>query len=221
MLNRYFCLRSKPRSFGQMYKVFFNKVLIVLAKPEEVLGQKIIRIRGDENLFDFIAQANKKRHNQRLIFVHQDLDLLVRWFRQYFVRIRAAGGVVLNEKDKILFIFRKGKWDLPKGKLELGEGKKKGAKREVEEETGVGNLKVIKRLKKTYHIFFRGRVPYLKVTYWYIMRADYDGELVPQQEEGIKEVKWVSRKKLASYRKNSYLSLSPLFDLINDYLDQK
>lgn len=201
-----------------MYKVFFNKVLIVLARPEEVLGQKFIRIRGDENLFDYIAIANKKKHNNRLIFVHQDTDLLVRWFRQYFVRVRAAGGVVLNAKNEVLFIHRKGKWDLPKGKLEPGESKKKGAKREVEEETGVGNLRVVKRMKKTYHIFFRGRVPYLKVSWWYIMKTDFEGPLIPQAEEGIREVKWVSPNLLDEYRKNSYASLSQLFDVLNEYL---
>lgn len=204
-----------------MYKVFFNKVLIVLAKPEEVLGQKTIRIKGDENLFDFIVKARKSKRNKRLVFINQDRKLLLRWFRQFFVRVKAGGGVVLNNKNQILFIYRKGKWDLPKGKLEKGETKKKGAKREVEEETGVGGLKIVQKLKTTHHIFFRGRVPSLKVTYWYIMKTDYNGPLVPQENEGIKEVKWVSQKKLQKYRNKSYASLSPLFDLLEDYLTKQ
>ena len=36
-------------------------------------------------------------------------------------KIIAGGGIVENEERKILFQFRRGKWDLPKGKLEEGE----------------------------------------------------------------------------------------------------
>lgn len=200
-----------------MYKVFFNDVLIILAKPEEVLGKKSIAIKGDEQLFEYVLEANRKGRNKRLVFVHHDRAFLSRWFRSFFVRFRAGGGLVLNNDNKLLLIHRKGKWDLPKGKLEGNETKKQGAKREVEEETGVGNLKIVEKLETTYHVFFRSKIPCLKVTYWYVMKTDFSGELVPQEEEGIEKVKWVSLNKLDKYRKDSYKSLSSLFDRIEYY----
>ncbi|MCK7539615.1 MAG: NUDIX domain-containing protein [Marinilabiliales bacterium] len=58
----------------------------------------------------------------------------------------AAGGFVRNEKDEILFIFRRGHWDLPKGKLNHKKGiiekKKDAAVREVMEETGIEKIDI-------------------------------------------------------------------------------
>ncbi|MBM3413275.1 MAG: NUDIX hydrolase, partial [Bacteroidetes bacterium] len=36
-------------------------------------------------------------------------------------KILAGGGVVVNENNQVLFIFRRKKWDLPKGKLDPEE----------------------------------------------------------------------------------------------------
>ena len=68
---------------------------------------------------------------------------------------KAGGGLVYNKKGDVLFIFRNGKWDLPKGGIEKGEEIRETALREVEEETGVTNLVIKRKLQKTYHIFKR------------------------------------------------------------------
>ena len=61
-------------------------------------------------------------------------------FCRNFITIYAAGGIVYNNSQQILMIFRNNFWDLPKGKLELNEKIEDCAIREVEEETGVKEL---------------------------------------------------------------------------------
>jgi 8-oxo-dGTP pyrophosphatase MutT (NUDIX family) len=68
--------------------------------------------------------------------------------------IIAGGGIVTNELGELLMIFRRGKWDLPKGKLDEGESIEDCAIREVEEETGVKNLKLGAKLLVTEHEYF-------------------------------------------------------------------
>ena len=93
---------------------------------------------------------------------------------------KAGGGLVYNKKGDVLFIFRNGKWDLPKGGIEKGEEIRETALREVEEETGVTNLIIQRKLQKTYHIFKRNGRYKLKVTHWFEMKTDYEGTPVAQ-----------------------------------------
>jgi 8-oxo-dGTP pyrophosphatase MutT (NUDIX family) len=122
----------------------------------------------------------------------------------------AGGGKVLNSEGRILFIFRNGKWDLPKGKAENKETIDQTALREVEEETGVEDLKITKPLEITYHIFKRNDKYFIKKTYWFEMFSTYTGDLKPQKNEGITKVKWVSPKKLIKVRKNIYANIEAL-----------
>src|SRR4051812_48020306 len=77
------------------------------------------------------------------VFLHADLEALKKAIWKKFTIIRAAGGLVVNDGGEMLFIFRRGKWDLPKGKLEEGEDLEECAVREVEEETGLKNVKLL------------------------------------------------------------------------------
>ena len=124
----------------------------------------------------------------------------------------AGGGFVINKKGKVLFIYRNGKWDLPKGKVDKGESIERAAMREVEEETGVKNLKIERFLHTTFHIFKRNGEYRLKQTHWFIMSTDYKGKLVPEKSEGIKRVKWKGPKKTKKALKNSYHNIKILFE---------
>jgi len=117
---------------------------------------------------------------------------------------------VINEKGKILFIYRNDKWDLPKGRIENNESIEEGAIREVEEETGVKDLTITKPLATTYHIFKRNYRYKIKITYWFEMVTSYDGELKPEASEGITKVKWLGKKKQAKALKNSYANIREL-----------
>ena len=128
-----------------------------------------------------------------------------------FFVIEAAGGCVLNEKGELLVILRHEKWDLPKGKVEDSEIVEDAAIREVEEETGVKLLKIIKTLPSTYHLYKLNSKRVIKKTYWFEMQLINNTEFVPQLEEGITEVKWIKPQYLDEVLKNTYSSIVPLF----------
>lgn len=109
-------------------------------------------------------------------------------------------------------MYRKKKWDLPKGKIEKEEGVKAGAIREIEEETGVKIKSIIKKLGKTYHTYKLKDKWVLKETHWFLAEGDDESELVPQTEEGIEKVGWFDNKGVKSNLKNSYVSIKDVFD---------
>ena len=127
--------------------------------------------------------------------------------------IKAAGGIVYNINNQVLMIFRNKKWDLPKGKLEFNEDIRECAIREVKEECGVQNLVVISKVEETYHTYKVGDRKMIKHTVWFRMRTDYDGDLIPQNAEGITKVEWVDQQDIVSRLEYSYLSIKDL--LIN------
>lgn len=111
--------------------------------------------------------------------------------------IAAAGGVVLNypsldAEPKVLMIFRNGYWDLPKGKVELGESIEMCAVREVSEEVGSSIPAIVKPLGTTYHEYIMEGKLMGKTTYWYSMIFTKKETCVPQKEEGIEQVKWIT-----------------------------
>lgn len=121
--------------------------------------------------------------------------------------IQAGGGLVENEKGEVLFMFRKGKWDLPKGKLDPGETLEACALREVEEETGVGRLELKKFLLVTEHAYEEKGIPILKITHWYQMKTDSHQSLIPQAEEEISELRWIGPADFKIVLRNTYPSI--------------
>ena len=122
--------------------------------------------------------------------------------------VEAAGGLVFNKDGDILMIFRNGKWDLPKGKLEIGESVEECAIREVEEECGIYGLDIIEKFLETYHTYNMDGEEVLKKTYWYKMKTDYSAKLIPQLEEGITKVSWIDRNQILEKLKNCYGNIS-------------
>jgi 8-oxo-dGTP pyrophosphatase MutT (NUDIX family) len=127
--------------------------------------------------------------------------------RENRITIQAAGGLVENEKGEILFIFRRGKWDLPKGKLDPGETLESCALREVREETGVGQLELKKFLLVTKHEYEESGLFILKETHWWLMKTNSNQQLKPQAEEDITGVKWMSPGDFKIVQQNTYPSI--------------
>lgn len=141
------------------------------------------------------------------------LEKIKKCFKKHII---AAGGVVRNSKNDILFIYRNGFWDLPKGKVEPNEDIAATAVREVIEETGMNNVELKRALKTTFHTYKELNVLVLKETRWYEMFSD-DNNLNPQTEEGISELKWVATNEIDVYCHKSYPNIQVL---LNDYMQQ-
>lgn len=196
-----------------MYKIYINDTQITLTNhnsrqlfslnaPEILIGIYDGKIK---TLFRYIDLAEKTNRYSEIILSFPDLDILWTDFKSIFKNITAAGGVVLNEKAEVLSIFRRGMWDLPKGKVDKGEEIISAAIREVEEETGIKVVELPIPLVSTYHIYKLNSKRILKKTEWFIMKAN-SGKLTPQIEEDIEEVIWLPPKELLN-KKEIYLNI--------------
>ncbi|MBC7949456.1 MAG: NUDIX domain-containing protein [Chitinophagaceae bacterium] len=141
------------------------------------------------------------------VFLHTDLDELKKALFKKFTLIKAGGGLVQNEDGDVLLIFRRGKWDLPKGKLDKGEKLEDCAVREVQEETGLHDVELKSPLLITWHTYHEGSRHILKESHWYTMKASSKEKLIPQTEEDIVEIKWVKKNGLKPYLDNAFPSV--------------
>jgi 8-oxo-dGTP pyrophosphatase MutT (NUDIX family) len=128
--------------------------------------------------------------------------------------IIAAGGVVVNPNKEILWIFRRGFWDLPKGKLDPNETIEACALREVMEETGMTNLVLGDLIITTKHqyqdIYLNSEVE--KTTYWYQMTTDQLQDGIPQTEEDIEAIAWVKKEDMAPYLAKTYDTIKKVME---------
>lgn len=148
------------------------------------------------------------------IFQHKDFDELKKAFFKKFTLVIASGGLVTNESDDVLLIFRRGKWDLPKGKLDKGETLEQCAVREVEEETGLKNISLHQPLTITYHTYHEGTKFILKESHWFKMSVKEKQDLVAQEAEGITETKWVRPADLKTYFDETYPSVRDVLKFV-------
>jgi 8-oxo-dGTP pyrophosphatase MutT (NUDIX family) len=122
----------------------------------------------------------------------RNLERLWMTFCSNYHELAAAGGVVVDNDGRVLWIERNGKWDLPKGKLEPGESLEEAAIREVEEETGITNLRLTGDAFHTFHTYESEGKVHLKTTFWYPMHhAGHATPGTPQTVEGISSVTWL------------------------------
>jgi len=141
------------------------------------------------------------------VFLHQELEELVNAFKAELVVIQAAGGLVYTQAQELLLIFRKGKWDLPKGKLDEGETLEYCAMREIEEETGATGLTLKKPLTVTYHTYYEKEKHILKESHWFLLSTPKKIPLKAQAEEDIEECKWVAISETDKYIANMHASI--------------
>jgi 8-oxo-dGTP pyrophosphatase MutT (NUDIX family) len=205
-----------------MYKIYYNEKAICLvhralesqisiASPDSLK----VHYTGKTKFILFCLDKLEKNKDLKTIYIlYDDLKRLKLDFFSLFRVVRACGGLVINQKSEMLMIFRRGNWDLPKGKMEPNESKKEAAVREVREETGLVNVALMEKLCTTYHIFVdRSGRRVLKPSFWYLMYS-MDTTLIPQTEEDIEIVEWV---KLSDYRGQKYL---PIYSNITEVIEK-
>jgi 8-oxo-dGTP pyrophosphatase MutT (NUDIX family) len=194
-----------------MYKVFVNdRPLFLTNQVQKETDFKLFLLESIDIKKLIVKMFQNKI--QHAFLYHPDEKLIMKTLKAKLPVVKAGGGLVYNTKGEVLFIFRNGKWDLPKGGTEKNETMEETAIREVEEETGVTGLKITNKLPKTYHIFKRNGRYKLKVTYWYEMLTDFNGTPQGQEEEGIERVEWVNPKDIKFLLENSYENIKLLFE---------
>lgn len=196
-----------------MYKIFFNNRAISIgdAKESENFNGTIYHWKSLDDIKTIITDFEKAEN--ALFIVTCNATNLLELIKQQYVYIEAAGGVVGNKQQQLLAIFRLGKWDLPKGKVEEDETVIEAAAREVEEECGISNVQVQELLKTTYHTYEMFGKKWLKKTYWYKMFYAANEMLTPQTEEDIERVVWLDKTDLELFKRNTYASI---LEVINE-----
>ena len=194
-----------------MYKVFVNDKPLFLTNQifKETDFQLFLLESADIEQIIIKIFQNKI---QKAYLYHPDEKEILKTLKSKMPVQKAGGGLVYNRNNEVLFIFRNGKWDLPKGGIEKGEEIEYTAIREVEEETGVNKLVITNKLQKTYHIFKRNGRYKLKITHWFEMRTNFTGTLQGQIDEGIEKVAWLSKDEIPEALKNSYENIKLLFE---------
>ncbi len=206
-----------------MYKVFLNERMIKIEAPSKTapneqpfLFSKSCSETEVKEWFSSFLNNNLKA----VIIQHPDPKHFLNLFESIFKLQPAAGGVV-KSGAKILFIFRNGKWDLPKGKIEKGESVEKAAVREVEEECGILGHTIVKKLPSTYHIY---KSTYkksegtwiFKETYWFEMEYSGESSGSPETREGITKLRWFMKTELDEVLSNTYENLKQIVNIYRD-----
>ncbi len=204
-----------------MYKIYINEVKCILISSSEYL--KLPSIKASEtlvgaytgkvkHLLNYIDMCEKNPKFETVIIHYKDFDILKKDFISLYKIQEAAGGLVENENGEYLFIFRRGFWDLPKGKIEAKESEEEAAIREVEEETGITNITVSNKLISTLHTFkSKSGNRIIKYSHWYLMKTNSQ-DLTPQKEEDIEQALWL---KINEFAENYF----PVYKNIREVLD--
>lgn len=196
---------------AQEYKIFYNDRVVILTdkitKSFEKNEGLFYKYQKKEELVELLNAFATFSHHQIMYVFHSNTDELLDVAKTGFTIVEAAGGIVKRKDGKLLAIFRRGKWDLPKGKVEKGEFYKQTALREVQEECGLSNIEIGKRLTDTYHTYSENGKHILKRTIWYEMQLTGNEEPVPQQEEGITGFMWFDYQSVSEIMKNTFESL--------------
>ena len=188
-----------------MYQIYINQTVLILSETVNPAFSDYQQIDYEGFNFSSFYQRFKSEPLPATYFlIFSDAKTIFKHIKSSLKFIKAAGGVVRNEENKYLFIFRKGKWDLPKGKLDPGENAKKAAVREVEEECGIKVNSLKQKLCKTYHVYEMYGETVLKKTTWYRMRADNQPDLIPQLEEDITDAKWFAQGDFKLVKQNTF-----------------
>lgn len=176
------------------------------------VGQLMVRIHHADEVSTAVDAAMRHPDIRAAHLFADDLEALWDTFRSAYAFVVAAGGAVTADDGRLLVMRRLGKWDLPKGKVDKGEGIEAAALREVQEECGIEQLDVLGALPSTWHTYERNGRQHLKRTDWFLMVGCADEVLVPQTEEGIEEVRWMTPVEVSAMKADTYPSLLPVIE---------
>ncbi len=209
---------------SQRYEIYINGKQLILI-PEQLLEEAtstedtlIIPYQGQQKtLFQYMDLLENSNRFKDIYLYAADVKRMFKDLKELLLNIPAAGGIIENQKQEVLMIFRRGMWDLPKGKLKFDESFEDAAERECREEVGLNELKLIKKVANTFH-FFRDKkqTRCLKKTKWFHFQDNSGHPIIPQAEEDIEQASW--------FPMEDALSLHPIhpniFRLLHDFEQQ-
>jgi 8-oxo-dGTP pyrophosphatase MutT (NUDIX family) len=158
----------------------------------------------DRNMVSQTIRDMDNQGTRAVILLSDEHEHYWQQFQKHFTPIAAGGGIVFNEENELLFIYRRKKWDLPKGKLDEGETIEECAIREVKEETGLKQVSLKKLVGNTYHTYHEKGKFILKTSVWYLMEANGNQLLIPQTEEDIEKMVWLASNKWKEVFSNTF-----------------
>ena len=188
------------------YTIYFDEKSLVLTDDKNHFEKKF------KDNADILSAIDSLQQQSTVILYSENVLDLLNKLKSNFTYIEAAGGFIKNEFDEYLFIFRREKWDLPKGKLEAGETPEIAAIREVQEETGLQNVTMKQYRCSTWHTYELHGKNILKQTYWYDMEATKNQDSKPQTEEQITELQWLKQQDFAKVFANTFPSIASVIN---------
>ena len=195
----------------QMYKVFFNEQIIYIDSSKESEPDEKWEELSDLNEVSVLLVQFLQGEDD-LFLLTDKVDETLQSIRSEMFYIETAGGIVENDDEELLFIYRLGYWDLPKGKIEKGETAEQAAYREIKEECGISSHKLKSKLTDTYHIYERDGKMHLKKTFWfYFEQGELNEETVAQAEEDIELASWLSETEINLALLESYNSIEDVY----------
>lgn len=195
-----------------MYKIFYEQRALIfpnILEKDLVLDATSVQLESYEveKIHNFLRQWLVVNLTEDVTIDGISPEVLSAALLRTFRLAPAAGGVVLAD-GQFAAIERHGIPDLPKGHIEEVEDAPTAALREVEEETGLTGLGIVRQLPTSWHCYLYEDEWRLKPTYWYLMGTSDASNTRPQTDEDITEVTFLSEYDLEWFLKNTYRSIA-------------
>lgn len=198
-----------------MQRIYFEKRCIIICAPDDMAlaDPNSVEFHAGDNIgiATLVSMFEASESLSRIYIPTENTGRVYRRLCAEFKEVNAAGGLVSNRRGDFLLIKRNDLWDLPKGHQEHGEDISTTALREVQEETGIGQLELGSLICVTDHCYVRDGRWHLKHTWWYNMTYNAPDELTPQREEDIAKAAWVAKSSLPPFLKNTFPSILEVF----------
>jgi 8-oxo-dGTP pyrophosphatase MutT (NUDIX family) len=197
-------------------KIYYNNKPLILAnneKSNKTFAEYSVLMGATANNFNEAIHLLERKDTKGVLLIDESREQIEKELLWAFYPLHSGGGVVLNETGDVLMIFRRGRWDLPKGKLDEGEDIEQCAVREVIEETGLKTVEIKHKIGNTLHIYPMAGKLILKHTAWYLMQGSAKEPLLPQAEENIEKVMWVKPSGISCLLQNSFETIG---DILTD-----